>query len=438
MNETLPELRQAVHDDTPRIQHDRRIFHAHPELGWQEYWTASKIVQTLLRSGIETRWGREVLGDAQRLGLPTAAQAAASEQRAVDLGADIEIVKSMRGGLTAVVGRVPTGRPGPVLVLRFDIDGLPITESGGDDHRPRAEGFQSKNEGCMHACAHDAHIAIGLAIARLASRYSEHLRGELRLIFQPAEEGVRGASALVEAGEVDDATHFIATHLGLNGGPTGEVICGATEFFATEKYEVSFSGREAHAAASPEQGRNALLAAATATMNIHGLGSFSGAHTRVNVGCLEAGTSSNVVAGQARLLAEVRATTPEAESWQRKRFTEIVAGSAAVHGCDWGITTTGRAAAQNSDSELAEILKRAAGQSPSVKHARLHGAFGASDDATEYMKSVASSGGLATYLVVGASHVSDHHTADFDIDEAALPIAVELLMNAVYQILGRP
>lgn len=417
---------------------DRRKFHSYPELGWQEFWTATQVVIALQECGFDVRWGTELLGDVERLGLPTERQLEQSYIDAINHGAPESIVESMRGGYTAVVGRYSTGRPGPKLTLRFDIDALPIHEADTPDHIPTRDGFRSNQPGVMHACGHDGHTAIGLAIARLISLSDDDLCGELQLIFQPAEEGVRGGSALAMSGALHGTTHFAALHLGLNGGPTGTVVCGATKLLGTEKLNIELRGKTAHASLTPETGNNAVLAAATITLGLHSIGPHSGGMSRVNVGKIAAGTAANIIGDRAVLDCEIRSESEEIVQWIKRRTESVVEGASAMYNCLPTINIVGRSPAADSDAEMSQILQSAADASPYVQDVQPQRDFGASDDAAELMHTVTRSGGISTYAVVGADVISGHHTPKFDFNEHALMVATDVIARSTFALLSNP
>ncbi len=119
----------------------------------------------------------------------------------------------MKGGFTGVVATLDTGKPGPTIAFRVDIDALPILESAANSHVPSQLGFRSKHEGAMHACGHDSHAAIGLGLAQQLMERKEMLKGKIKIIFQPAEEGARGGSVIAESSHLDDVDFFYgATH----------------------------------------------------------------------------------------------------------------------------------------------------------------------------------------------------------------------------------
>lgn len=149
----------------------RRDLHAHPELGFTEFRTATKVVQILTELGYSVTYGKDAIDDTSRRGLPKPEVLEDAYQRALREGADPVIVEQMRGGFTAVVAEIQGEQEGPTTAFRFDMDALPIRESKLEQHAPQAAQFRSRHEGIMHACAHDGHTTIGLALAeRLSNR----------------------------------------------------------------------------------------------------------------------------------------------------------------------------------------------------------------------------------------------------------------------------
>ncbi|MDI6937013.1 amidohydrolase, partial [Serratia sp. Se-PFBMAAmG] len=155
------------------------------------------------------------------------------------------------------------------------------------------------------------------------------LSGTIKIIFQPAEEGVRGAKAMVAAGVVDDVDLFTAIHLG-TGVPAGEIVCGSDSFLATTKLDVNFTGVGAHAGGKPEEGRNALLAAAQATLALHNLPQHSGGVARVNVGVLQAGSGRNVVPDYALMKVETRGVSNQVNDDIYQQALRVISGAAAM------------------------------------------------------------------------------------------------------------
>lgn len=260
-----------------------------------------------------------------------------------------ELTADVRAGYTGVIAILRCGE-GPTVAMRFDIDALPMTECPQDAHRPTREGFASVNPGMMHACGHDGHAAIGLGVARILMAHRDVLHGTVKLIFQPAEEGVRGAHAIVENGWLDDADALLASHVAPTGkADDGDVTVGTWGSLATTKYDVAFTGRAAHAGGFPEQGKNALLAAASAALALHAIPRHGGGQSFINVGTLRAGSGRNVVPDYALMQLEVRGETTEINQFMMKRTEEICRGAAAMQGCACEMTVMGMAEGQHSD-----------------------------------------------------------------------------------------
>ena len=180
-------------------------------------------------------------------------------KRALDAGVSQEKIDSLEG-YTGAVGIWKTDRPGPVTALRFDIDALYLSETQDPQHLPNQCGFASQYTGVMHACGHDCHAGVGLAIAHWIADHADQLCGTIKLLFQPAEEGTRGAMAMAQSGIVDDVDKFFASHIGC-APRLGFVTVTSPGYNATIKFDVSFEGKPAHSVANPQNGRNALMAA---------------------------------------------------------------------------------------------------------------------------------------------------------------------------------
>ena len=229
----------------------RRDLHRHPEPGWTEFRTASLVATTLESLGYEVATGEEAVAKDSMMGLPSADVLRAAEERAVSEGAEPRWLERMKGGLTGVVGTLRFAKPGPVVALRFDMDSNDVDETDAPDHLPNREGFASLHAGAMHACGHDGHTTVGLAVANLLSERRDDLAGTLKLIFQPAEEGVRGAKAMTDRGVVDDVDYMLGAHFGFKMKETGSIACNVTGVLATGKFVASFTGQASHAGAAP-------------------------------------------------------------------------------------------------------------------------------------------------------------------------------------------
>lgn len=442
-------MREPVQDIVSRIEGqiiaDRRDFHRHAEVGWTEFRTASRVARRLSSLGYEVLAGREVLRDEDRMGLPPAEVLERCYRRAIDQGGDEAFLPLLQGGFTGVVGVLRHG-DGPTVGLRFDMDALPLLESRSEGHRPVREGFASIND-ATHACGHDGHTAIGLGLAEVLAALKEQLRGTVKLIFQPAEEGVRGAKAMVSAGVVDDVDYLLGHHL-RSGSATGEIETGMAGYAATEKFDVIFTGAPAHAGASPHRGRNALLAAATAVLNLYAIPRHGEGATRINVGQLEAGTGRNIICPSAHLVAEVRGADNALCEYMHMQAMRIVRAAAAMHGCEVVVRAMGSAPTAQSDPKMAarvaQAAKRLGGYTPVPARQGL-----GSEDFSYMMQRVQAHGGVATQVGIGADlhGISAGakegreaslaaHTPEFDIDEGALAVATKLLAQVTLDILS--
>ena len=421
---TLFEQVQAL---APQMQSWRRDLHQFAESGWLEFRTATRVADALHKLGYQLQLGREVINAEARMGLPDAEVLKQQEARALQQGALQEWLPYFSGGFCGIVATLETGRPGPVMGFRVDMDALDLNESQAVDHLPQREGFASCNPGMMHACGHDGHTTIGLALASVLMAMKSQLSGTIKLIFQPAEEGVRGAKAMVEAGVVDDVDLFTAIHLG-TGVPAGELVCGSDSFLATTKLDVHFTGIGAHAGGRPEEGRNALLAAAQATLGLHGLPQHSGGVARVNVGVLQAGTGRNVVADTALMKVETRGVSNQVNDDIYQQALRVIAGAAAMYGVEYEVRLMGAARSCAPTQPWVDFLHQQAealGIFDSVVDRKAQAA--GSEDATYMMERVKQRGGQATYAIFGCDLAAGHHNARFDFDESVMGKAVQML-----------
>jgi aminobenzoyl-glutamate utilization protein A len=425
-NRTLIErVHSLVGDIEHRIVGYRRDFHRYAESGWTEFRTASLIARRLQDLGYEVRVGRDVVAEEDRMGVPDPNVLELCWQRAVREGGDKPYMQAMRSGYTGVVG-ILSNRAGPTVGLRFDMDALDIDESVSTDHRPVREGFASVHQGVAHACGHDGHAAVGLGVAEVLTRLRERVDGTVKLIFQPAEEGVRGAKSMVGAGVLDDVDYFLGHHV-YGSWELGEISCGAGGYLATTKFDASLTGLAVHAAGEPHKGKNALLAAATAVLNLYAISRHRDGSTRVNVGRLVAGTGRNVIPATAHLAVETRGATTELNEYMYERAVRVLASAAAMYDCELKIRAMGRAQSANSDPDLAARVEEVALAIGGFK-VRPPEPVGGSEDITYMMERVQANGGLATNIGVGASLGGwGHHTAEFDFDERVLACATKLL-----------
>lgn len=423
----MDSLAHDIQTLTPQLTAWRRDFHHFAESGWVEFRTAAKVAEILDHLGYELAMGRDVVDAESRMGLPDAQTLAKEFARAREQGAPEKWLTAFEGGFTGIVATLRTGRPGPTLAFRVDMDALDLSEALDESHRPFREGFASCNPGMMHACGHDGHTTIGLGLAQVLKQHEAQLNGTIRLIFQPAEEGTRGARAMVAAGALDGVDYFTAVHIG-TGVPAGTVICGSDNFMATTKFDVRFTGVAAHAGGKPEEGRNALLAAAQAALALHSIAPHSEGASRVNVGVMQAGSGRNVVPASALLKVETRGESEAINQYVFERAQSVIAGAAALYGVSAETHLMGAATSSTPSPAWINYLREQAGQVTGVLHAidKVKAPAG-SEDATLMMARVQQNGGLASYMVFGTDLSAGHHNEKFDFDERIMNVAVETL-----------
>jgi aminobenzoyl-glutamate utilization protein A len=372
------------------------------------------------------------------MGAPSAAVCATARADALAAGANRRWVEAMGDGLTAVVAEWTFARPGPTLAFRVDMDALPVTETLAGTHAPKRDGYVSQREGRMHACGHDGHTSIGLGLATLIAERAArgNWGGRLRIIFQPAEEGCCGANAMVAAGAVDGVDYFVAGHIGTSATQAGLVSCGSHGFLATTKIDVSLRGVAAHAGIKPHEGRNALLAAATLTLQLHAITRHGSGDSRVNVGVLRAGSGRNVIADRAELALEVRGATTDINEFMTAEARRIIDAVALAHDVTAEVRVVGSAQSGTCDPELKAIVRDAAQALPQTKAIVDSLEMAGSEDATFFMNAVQKRGGKATYLLIGSALAAGHHHPAFDFEESALLHGVELYAAIADRLLG--
>lgn len=427
-------LTDSVERRRADIIRTRRDFHRHAERGWEEFRTASLLASRLKALGYEVQIAESVIEPRSRLGVPPQEELEAAFRRALSQGAEEALAHRMRGGLTGVVGVLVGKGEGPTVALRFDMDANFGEEAKDERHRPFREGFASVNPRAMHNCGHDGHATIGITAASLLAEIRGRWRGRVKVIFQPAEEGARGAKAMVEAGVLDDADYVIIPHLGVRATRTGKLVCGAHGFQATTKFDATFLGKNAHAGLEPEKGRNALLAAASALVQLHAISRHGQGDTRINVGFLQGGEGRNIIPGRAVMRLETRATTSELDAYMQGRALEILRACALMQGVEVQIEKVGQTISGRSDPELVEVIADVAAQLPDFDEIVREEEFGAGDDATFMMRRVQERGGKAAYVVLGTELPGGHHTPYFDFNEEVLGSGAKLFAALVCRL----
>lgn len=397
----------------------RRLFHRFPETAWTEVRTTEAIVDYLSQLGYELWQGEAVSGH--------------------ETGVVAEICCG---------GQEDDGKEnGPLIALRFDIDGLPNQETELAGHKPNKEGFSSEREGFMHACGHDGHIAIGLGCALIFSRIRELLKGRIRLIFQPAEEGCRGARTVVAHGWLDQVDYFLAGHivprLYLEDSRFPKTVTDQWDVlpvsgsFATTKLNARFTGKSSHGA-TPEKGVSVIPAMASAILALNGIPRHSEGATRINVGKMWAGEGRNILASQGEMELEVRGETTALNCYMEERAVAILKGQAQVYGCQVDLDILGPCPSLVSSTDFCGRITRILQEQydGTLQVPSETGVFRASEDAAVMMEHVKEQGGQAAYLLYSADAVASLHKPDYDFEESVLTRAA-LIVTSVTACCGR-
>jgi amidohydrolase len=383
-----------------RLIATRRDLHAHPELGFEEVRTAGIVAQRLGELGYEVQTG---IGKTGVVGILDGAAAGSADA--------------------------------PVLLARFDMDALPVREENDVPYR-------SQRDGLMHACGHDAHTAIGLAVAELMARHRADWPGTLKLVFQPAEEMVGGALAMIKDGVLESPkpTYALSMHVD-SGKPLGTVhITDGPMMAATDSLKIAVKGRGTHGA-QPQAGTDTILAAAhiiTALQSVVSRNVNPLDQAVVTVGMIHGGSALNIIPELVEIGGTMRSYKPEVTELLRKRVREIAENTARAMGVEAVVTFAERVTpATVNDPVLAEQVRRVARQlvgAPNVySDYRLMG----SEDASYFLQAMP-----GAYVFVGAGNVDKgisepHHSPRFMIDEDALPIGVTLITATALDILNR-
>ncbi len=420
---------------TPEMISFRRDFHKYAETGWHEMRTASLIARRLTQLGYEVLVGEEVCRKEDRMGLPSDEVLKESYERAIRQGADPEFVKATEGGFTGVIGILRCGE-GPTVGMRFDIDALGVIESKEEDHIPAREGFGSVNAGAMHACGHDGHAASGLGVAAVLAEIKDQLHGTVKLIFQPGEEGLRGAKSIVAAGHLDDVDYLMGSHTTGLDAENSDLTPGSHGSLASFKYDVTFHGLAAHAGGSPNSGKNALLAAATAVTSLYAIPRHASGATRINVGRLMAGSGRNVIADEAFMEMEVRGDTTEINEYVDEYAMRILKSCAAMHDCTVDIKLMGAAESMVSDTDFCQRIAKVCSENLGLKVSQtLSVKLGGSEDFSYMLNRVQKNGGKGSFVRVRSAVTAKAHKRNFDFDESYLTKTVKVFCGMAYDLM---
>ena len=415
----------------PEMIETRRKLHKHPEIAWTEFLTTQVIVNRVRELGFKTVLGEALFNKDAVLGREPAVVEAAMA-RSLKLGMDKKLLDEMQG-YTGCMAIWETGRPGPVTALRFDIDCVNVEENHNDTNEAFCGGFDSECAGLMHACGHDAHAAMGLAVAHWIHDNADSLGGTIKIVCHPAEEGTQGASGIAASDNLDDVDYLIGAHIGV-AAHLHEVAIIRSGFLSTTKMNVSFTGVPAHAGAAAELGRNALMAACSASMQVMGIARHGQGDTSVNIGTLRAGEGRNVVPVHASIEMEVRGKTAAINQYMQDTAERMVRGSAESYGVQYKIDVMGKAESVACDEDLSDMVKEAAQSVEGVTRVfDIVGCTG-SEDCSLLINKVQSHGGKAAFFFYGCNN-HGHHKSDFEIqDTESMPVGLEVFLKMIERL----
>ncbi len=383
---------EELKDETVAL---RRDFHQHPELGLKEFRTGDKAAAWLEDCGIATR----------------------------------------RMNVTGVVGLLKGKRPGPALLLRADMDALPIQEETGLP-------FASSRDGVMHACGHDGHTAMLMTAAKILSEMRDDLAGNIRFVFEPNEENV-GALAMIREGAMDDPnadaclgvhlwTPLPTGHLGLTAGP---VMAGM------EHFDLTVTGKGGHTA-TPQHAVDPVLAAAAVIQGVQAVQTREidalKEPTVIMFGKIEGGTASNVIpnsvtmSGTMRYMYEGPEDSPDNP---KKRFERVVSGVCAAHRAGYDLSFTCGHPTLVNHPDMTRLVHALAAEELRPAPEIVPVVTLAGEDFSEFAVRAPS-----VFCFVGAGKPGEerhpHHHPRFDIDEAALTLGVEIYVRGAVNFLN--
>src|SRR5438552_818529 len=380
-------------EDATSVQHlvtHRRELHAAPELAFNEIETAEYI--------------------AERLG-----------------ALSVDRVETGVGG-TGVVADIKGERPGRAVLVRADMDGLPITEAGDLP-------FRSARRGVMHACGHDVHMAIALEVARALAENRYRLPGLVRFAFQPAEERAGGAAPMIEAGVLDGIDRVIGLHV-WSELPVGQVSVRAGAMMAAaDMFTLTIRGLGGHGA-QPQFAVDAVVIAAQIVNALQTLASRETAPAApivITLGSIHGGSAANIVANEVIIQGTLRSLDPALRTHVVRRIAELAEGIAtAMRGhCEFKLESA--APPVINDGPVAAMVADAArgvgGEGAVVAFEPLR----VGEDFAYFLQARP-----GCFLFLGGAPEGPrvgHHTAEFRIDERCLPVGFRVMTAAVLRLL---
>jgi len=403
------------------LNNTRRHLHSMPETAWLEYKTIDFIYNEIKDLGYEILTGDKIFDMSYAMGLPNKETNDLAYKEAL-LECSSESLKLFKDNRTALVAKMNLYKE-KTVGIRFDIDALPIKESDDSSHFPFKKGFSSKTKGIMHSCGHDFHTAIGLALSKLISENKDKLHYNVILIFQPAEEGVRGAKAIVESGILDNVDILLAHHQ-WSVMPKGKIVCSQNGTLSTHKYDIEIFGKSAHAGICPEKGRNAILAASRTICALYDLQKQSSPSIKLNVGTIIGGQGRNIISDYTKFEMEVRAKDKNIEKEFANNVIEIINKTVKSYDCELKISIQGEAIGAVGNESIARTIYNLSQEISFFNNIQLSDEENrGSEDFTSMMNRVQERGGKACFIGIGAGIKGKelkHHSPNFDIDEESL------------------
>ncbi len=390
----MPDVLTPTDEEREELVATRRDIHMHPELKYEEARTSDLVRARLEGLGYETTTGV---------------------------------------GKTGVVTTLEGTEPGPCVLLRADMDALPLQELNEVEYR-------SQNANVMHACGHDGHTAIALTAARVLKRIDRPARGTIKLMIQPAEEGGNGALAMIEDGVLDNPKVDAAFGLHLwNHLPVGKVAIVDGPFMASvDEFTIRIVGSGGHGA-MPHETKDPILAAAhvitslqqIVARNVHPLKSAV-----VTVGRIQGGDNFNIIPESVELSGTVRTFDDDVWAAAPEQVKRVVTHAAKSCSCDAQIEFERMMRPTVNDAEMAELVRDEAREVVGADNIVDERTMGG-EDFSEVLARVP-----GCYFFVGSRNeetgkVHPHHSPYFDIDEAALPIGVRMLAGVAARYLSR-